>query len=209
MQSQKLAEQTNDEEQLPVVPHQTGIVGLADTIEKIKGHFDTFEKLKSDLLNDNDYYEVKLKDGKKGKAIGKSGWYKFGVAFNISTFIIKEEKEWLDKENQIFAYHLTVQASAPNGRTVQDVGSCSNAKNDREGESEHVVRAMATTRAKERCYITMVGAPEKASEDERVAPNGNSVVCVCSDEKRDVTADKKGCRNCKKQLSPESIKNLK
>ena len=94
MQSTEEAELGKTGEKFPlVVEHSSGIVGLAAKIDTIKDHFNEFEKLKTELLNDNDYYDVKDKAGNTTKAIGKSGWYKFGVAFNISTYIIKEESD--------------------------------------------------------------------------------------------------------------------
>jgi len=204
-------ENNDNQTNLPEVKQQTGIVGLADKIDTIKEHFKSFEKLKDDLLTDNDYYKIKTKDHGEQKAIGKSGWYKFGVAFNISTFIIKEEKEWIDKEKGIFAYHLQMQATAPNGRSVQDVGSCDNTERDRKDASEHVVRAMAATRASERCMIKMVGAPEKASEDENASTEkvaNGSKDCTCTLEARVITPDGRGCSNCKKSLSKIVIQEL-
>jgi len=208
MQSAESAEPKQDAPGQVVVASQSGIVGLAAKLSDIKDHFGQFETLKKELLNENDYYTVKGKDGKSHQAIGKSGWYKFGVAFNISTYIIKEEKEWLNDEHTEFAYHITMQASAPNGRNVADTGSCDNTSKDREGASIHVVRAMASTRAKERCMITMVGAPEKATDDGSTT-NGNATAAgekFCTCDTPDITPDKKGCRECHKSLHPNDVK---
>ena len=103
-----------------------------------------------------------------------------------------------------------MQATAPNGRSVQDVGSCDNTERDRKDASEHVVRAMAATRASERCMIKMVGAPEKASEDENTSTEktNGSKVCTCTAEARVITPDKRGCSNCQKSLSKIVIQEL-
>ena len=195
MQSQEEAESPIPSQ---LVVANAGIVGLAAKLSDIKDHFGQFETLRKELLNDNDYYDVKDKNGKLHKAIGKSGWYKFGVAFNISTYILKEEKEWLNDEHTEFAYHITMQASAPNGRNCTDTGSCDNTGLDRPGVSIHVVRAMASTRAKERCMITMVGAPEKATDTGATSTQSNSKYCECAEP--EITPDKDGCRKCHKAL---------
>ncbi len=170
-------------------PPRAGIVGLAADVKELKKHFDLFTQLKQELLTEDDYYYIKTKDGME-KAIGKSGWYKFGVAFNITTIIVHQTKEWLDQAKGLYFYKTKVQGIAPNGRIAEDIGICDNTENDRKGESEHVVSAMSITRAKERVYITLLGAPEKG-ESEPIEK------CTCPEDiKSKLPAQKGKCPNC-------------
>ena len=172
-------------------PPRAGIVGLAADIKDLKKHFDQFTQLKQELLTEDDYYEIKTKNGTE-KAIGKSGWYKFGVAFNITTIIVHQTKEWLDQAKGLYFYKTKVQGIAPNGRIAEDIGICDNTENDRKGESEHVISAMSITRAKERVYITLLGAPEKGESEPQEK-------CKCPPDVQANTPLHKGkCGNCGK-----------
>ena len=189
--------------------HTLGMVQITEEPEAIAAKFKNYEKLKDLILSEDDYYETE-----HGKALGKSGLYKLGVAFNLDTLIVEERKITKPDDPTYIGYKFTIQCTAPNGRITMDVGFADNTDKDRKDANEHTVRAMAVTRGKERCYVTMMGAPEKKGKmpegaGEEVPPNNptNEAVCHCT-----WTDMKKGdngiCTTCKKPLTVEQIVTL-
>lgn len=153
--------QTTEESETQV--EVSSIVKPAVSLQELKDNYDEFEKVKKLLLKPEDYYNVKIQ-GREVKALGKAGWYKLGVAFNLTTTILQEVRTF-DPETKITRYDITVKCIAPNGRSADEVGTCDNGPSDRSGANEHVVRAMAKTRATERAYIVVLGVSERAAED--------------------------------------------
>ncbi len=161
-------------------PEPIGMIQITESVDEIVAKFKKYEEVKEKILNPDDYYEIKSKNGKPvAKALGKAGLYKLGVAFNLDTVILQEERIMKQDDPQYIAYKTMVQCRAPNGRVAQDVGFCDNTERDRHNEAEHVIRSMATTRAKERAYITMIGAPEKATPSVKDPGPEPTSFCLC------------------------------
>lgn len=172
-----------------------GMVELSDTPANIAAKFDKYEELRSLILKDSDFYEImnKAKTKVVGYGVGKTGLYKLGVAFNLTTLIASEKKITKPDDPEYLAYQTTVQCSAPNGRLVMEVGFCDNTDKDRHGESEHIIRAMAKTRATERAYVVMTGETGKKGDFKarvKIPP-----LCQCSKDNAKVGLDGK-CKTC-------------
>lgn len=147
------------------LPAKSGVVELAASIEQLKENFQTFERVKKEILTKNDYFIVKDKNGREIEAIRKSGWYKFQVAFNLSHEIMEEKELSRQDESDYLGYSFKVRVIAPNGRYAEEVGTCDNREPLRKNATRHEIRAMAKTRATERGIIAVVGAKEVAAED--------------------------------------------
>ena len=172
----------------PVQAKAQGVVSLAVTPEKLVEFYKQYEDIKKRLLTKNDYVDINGVE-----AIAKSGWFKLGVAFNLDTLIIKEERTLSD--DGIITWQIDVQCRAPNGRLVQEVGICDDGPRDREGVAEHVVKAMAMTRATERAYIKMLGAPDMAADDR---PDVKVPTAFCTCEAGPKTGTDGKCKECNK-----------
>jgi len=188
--------------------HTLGMVQIQEDPEEIAAKFKKYEKVKELILSEEDYYTTE-----HGQALGKSGLYKLGVAFNLDTLIVEERKITKPDDPTYIGYKFTIQCTAPNGRITMDVGFADNTENDRKGANEHTVRAMAVTRGKERCYVTMMGAPEKKSKmpkgaGQEVRPNNpkNQDVCHCPWDK--IKNEDSICATCGKPLTVGQIDTL-
>lgn len=157
-----------------------GMVELSDTPQNIAAKFNNYEELRSLILKESDFYEITGGPDKKvvGYGVGKTGLYKLGVAFNLSTLIVSEKKITKPDNPEYMAYQTTVQCSAPNGRLVMEVGFCDNTDMDRPNTSEHIIRAMAKTRATERAYTVMTGETGKKADYKKPK---NTVTCKCTE----------------------------
>ena len=124
--------------------------------EQIITAWQNYQKLKEELLNENDYQEIQGK-----KCIKKSGWRKLQTAFGISDELIKEERK---TQGNYFTYEATVKVSTQNGRFAFGIGSC--ASNERRfAHIEHDVRSTAHTRAKNRAISDLIGGGEVSAEE--------------------------------------------
>ena len=170
----------------PVQAKAQGVVSLAVTPEALVEFYKQYEDIKKKLLTENDYVIIN-----GVKTIAKSGWFKLGVAFNLDTLIINEQRRV--SEDSIITWEIAVQCRAPNGRLVQEVGVCDDGPRDRKDVAEHVVKAMAMTRATERAYIKMLGSPDSAAEDAR--PN-KTPTKFCKCEAGPATTQDGTCKNC-------------
>lgn len=198
---------------------QPGIVGLSASIEDIKKRYEDFRELKKALLTPADYYKIKTKDGEEVDAIRKTGWFAFATAFNLSIEILSEE-EIIKPEEDLVRFKFTVRCHAPNGRYCDEVGSCDNKELNRDKtpkhDTYHKIRAMASTRAKERAIIYIVGANERAAEDyeefedkpkSAPAPTTKGEVCKC--DFAQMTNNNGKCGTCGKSLTIGQINALK
>ncbi len=141
-----------------IIPKENSFLQLPVSVDEIVGAMKSYQDLLRKLLVDDDYAVIQSK-----KCIKKAGWLKLARAFNLSIKIISERKE-KDLENTIhYAYHITVSCIASNGREVQEIGTCD--KIEKPQAEEHVIRAMAITRAKSRAIASMIGASESSAEE--------------------------------------------
>jgi len=211
MQTSEDAEKKN----LPILkPAQTGgIVGLAVSVDELKKRYKDFQTLRKELLTAKDFYKIKTKDGDEIDAIRKSGWYTFSTAFNLSLEIL-QEIEVDDPERDLLRYKFTVRCTAPNGKYVDEVGSCDNKEGSGKWPTAHIIRAMAKTRSNERAIILALGVPETAAEEfeeyeepksENRPTNGNVCQCKWTEMQPDKGIDK----HCGKPLTMAQIDSLK
>ena len=194
----------------PVVVKDSTIVKMAASLDQLKKHAEDFAKVKSELLNENDYATIS-----GHKYIKKSGWYTFAFAFNLKTEIVREEKELNEQKPDWFAYHFTVRCIADNGRITEKVGSCDNV--EKKQASLHVIRAMAETRATNRAIAAMVGGGEVSADEMEGSENSfksdakpnnpnNQEVCHCA--WNDIKNEDGTCATCGKPLTVGQINTL-
>jgi len=110
------------------------------------------------ILEKSDFYRP---SGVDHDVIRKSGVLKLAFAFNISTEIL-DERRAVDAEYA--CWHVRVRATAPNGRFVDDVGSCSEIENNR-AVTEANMRHTAQTRAYNRAVLKLVGLGDVTAEE--------------------------------------------
>ncbi len=199
---------------LNLVPTE-GVVEMAISVEELKKRMNSLEEIKRDILKPTDFADFKAKDGKDIRAIRKTGWLKFAVAFNLTTIIVKEEKIWIDQPNNKYAWHITTQCIAPNGRVSEEIGVCDN-HTDRPNAVEHVIKTMAKTRGTSRAISVMVGAADTSADDlgavkDITKSKTESELCTCQPEDRKPSEnlmktgdhlDCLSCGNCNKPMSP-------
>lgn len=141
-----------------IIPKEQAIVKIATSLEDLKEQMALFQKLKVDLLTEDDTQKIGTNNYVK-----KSGWIKYALAFNLKTEVIKEEKETNMDNPDWYAYHFTIRCTATNGRITEKVGSCDS--REKPQAALHVVRAMAETRASSRAISAMIGAGEVSAEE--------------------------------------------
>jgi len=129
---------------------------LVDTDQAVAA-WKSFQALKAKLLEEDDSMMIGSKP-----FIKKSGWLKLATPFNLTDEILEESRE--DREDKSFVYRFKVRVTAPNGRSVEAVGSCASAE-QKYAHPEHDVRAKAHTRAKARAIADMVGGGGAVAED--------------------------------------------
>jgi hypothetical protein len=169
-------------------------------IASLKKRYDTIQQIKKEILTEDDFVEL----SNKQKATRKSGWLKYAVAFGLSFAIVGERKEVDPTNPKMFAYHITVQCKDPTGtRTTEAVGSCTILEKST-FTTEHIVRAMADTRATERAIIKMLGTNEKAADDlpESMIEDRTIGSNFCKDESHKKDHDEKAnkCKKCNKMV---------
>jgi hypothetical protein len=146
-------------------PTQTGgIVSLAVSLDELVNRYKLFDEVKLKLLTENDYYEVKLGSETKN-TIRKSGWYKFAVAFNLSTEVSEEQTLTDPEDSNYLGFSFKVKCFADNGRYAEDVGTCDNRESLKKSSTRHELRAMAKTRATIRAIASIMGVNDLIAED--------------------------------------------
>jgi len=118
-----------------------------------------FQKLKQKVLNANDTVTISGK-----QYIKRSGWRKIAMAFNISTEIVKIEREKIDN-----TYVVRVIARAKNigGRVSEEAAVCDSTEFER-GNLQgtlHNIETKAVTRAINRAISNLVGGGEVSAEE--------------------------------------------
>jgi len=129
-----------------------------------------FSQLKIKVLSPDDFVVV---EGKK--YIKKSGWRKISLAFNVSTEIVDVQHE---EEGDDYTVVAKARAVAPNGRTSEDVASCSKSEfmgNRARMATKHNIRATAVTRAINRAISGLVGGGEVSAEEILAEPEINEI----------------------------------
>ncbi len=183
------------------------VVTLGASVADLVEHYKQYEEVKTKLLVPTDYVIIAGK-----KAIAKPGWMKLGVAFNLSTKIIRQVRY---EKDGLIRWEIDIECLAPNGRTVEECGLCDNMEERQIGSPDHKLKSMAVTRATERAYIKMLGAPDTAADDmpddlsrEPYQPNNppNLEVCHCS--WNEMSNNKGKCGHCGKPLTVGQIQAL-
>ena len=114
-------------------PEQKGGVlqPASENLEDIADTYTAFEQIKTDLLTADDRQKI------GGNVfIKKSGYRKIATAFNVSVDIVDKEREIREG---VLTWRVTARASAPNGKSVESIGSCaSNESNHMEKIADNI-----------------------------------------------------------------------
>jgi len=172
-----------------------GFVDLAGSLDQLEKRFKEYQDIKKKILTQDDV--VKIGDN---EYIKKTGRTKFEVAFNLTTRILEERKEVSPTDPSKFAYHFTVECKADNGRVIQDVGTCDNS--EKPSVAEHIIRAMAKTRATSRAVFEMIGAGDISAEEAELIPKKNTDFCQCKTPSTKLDGT---CNTCKKIVKPKEV----
>lgn len=196
----------SEEQSLEIVSKENKFLQLPAPVAEIITAMETYQDLLKKLLIDDDYAVILNK-----KCIKKSGWLKLALAFNLSLKITEERKE-IDPENSTyFAYHISVECKAGNGRTTDEVGTCDTREKPK--ENEHVIRSMAMTRAKSRAIASMIGASESSAEEMESVKTQISVINSDTPSQKQLDYLKSlgytGPKLASKQIASDIIEDLK
>ena len=123
--------------------------------DKIMEAWNNFNELKLKLLEDKDFVEIQGE-----KFAKKSTFRKLALAFGISTELIKEERREFKNG---FGYEITMKAIAPSGRFMTAMASCHS--DERKFNKDSDVRAIAQTRATNRCIADLIGWSAPSAEE--------------------------------------------
>lgn len=128
-------------------------VSSADEIVRA---WDAFKELKFRLLNESDFAEI------KGERFGKkSAFRKLALAFGISVEITREDR--IDFKDGTISYLMTAKASSPNGRAMMACASCNT--DEKRFNKTSDARAVAQTRATNRCIADLIGWSAPSAEE--------------------------------------------
>jgi hypothetical protein len=119
-----------------------------------------FQKLKQKVLNANDTVMISGK-----QYIKRSGWRKIAMAFNISTEVVKIEREKID--DKIYVVRVIARARTPLGRISEEAAVCDSSEFER-GNLQgtlHNIETKAVTRAINRAISNLVGGGEVSAEE--------------------------------------------
>jgi hypothetical protein len=118
-----------------------------------------FQELKQKVLDTNDTVTISGK-----QYIKRSGWRKIAMAFNISTEVVKIEREKIDN---VYVVRVIARARAPGGRVSEEAGVCDSTEFER-GNLQgtlHNIETKAVTRAINRAISNLVGGGEVSAEE--------------------------------------------
>jgi len=119
-----------------------------------------FQELKQKVLDANDTVMISGK-----QYIKRSGWRKIAMAFNISTEIVRVEREKID--DKTYVVRVIARARAPGGRVSEEAGVCDSSEFER-GNLQgtlHNIETKAVTRAINRAISNLVGGGEVSAEE--------------------------------------------
>ena len=153
------ASTTGDEEAIVTALAEVNDSQQIIDISQGKAMRQALDEMKRSVLRESDIVKI---GGKP--CIKRSGCDMYAAAFRVSTTIIDEHHDVEQLGNlQVVGWHFTVRASLPNGRHVDNVGSCYN--NERPNMRIADVRATAETRARNRAILDLVGAGEVSADE--------------------------------------------
>jgi len=118
-----------------------------------------FQELKQKVLDANDTVTISGK-----QYIKRSGWRKIAMAFNISTEVVKIEREKIDN---VYVVRVVARAKTPMGRISEEAGVCDSTEFER-GNLQgtlHNIETKAVTRAINRAISNLVGGGEVSAEE--------------------------------------------
>lgn len=141
------------------------------------GVWKEFQELKKAILTKDDICDI------GGRCyVRKSGLRKIKTCFNISLHVVDDRRRELDCGE--FEYIIRAKATAPNGTSVEAIGSCNStepfglrqkrsaAKQSnvqleqvRPEDVAYAIRSMAQTRAFNRCIADLIGGGEPSAEE--------------------------------------------
>jgi len=119
-----------------------------------------FQELKQKVLDANDTVTISGK-----QYIKRSGWRKIAMAFNISTEVVKIEREKID--DKTYVVRVIARARAPGGRVSEEAGVCDSTEFERGAlqGTLHNIETKAVTRAINRAISNLVGGGEVSAEE--------------------------------------------
>jgi len=118
-----------------------------------------FQELKQKVLDANDVVTI---NGKQ--YIKRSGWRKIAMAFNISTEVVKIQREKIDNA---YVVEVIARARTPMGRISEEAAVCDTTEFER-GNLQgtlHNIETKAVTRAINRAISNLVGGGEVSAEE--------------------------------------------
>ena len=128
---------------------------------------DAFDKFKSKVLKDDDFWVDTRNDNKR--RVKKSGWLKYALACNLNLEKIEERE--IDKEmppgsgDWVTIFHFDYRAIAQTGRFAEASGSASTSEREESDKMIHDTRSLAQTRALNRAISNLVGGGEVSAEE--------------------------------------------
>jgi len=148
-----------------VLPEQAGGAVVPVRVEALVEMVDAFEKFKSLVLRNGDFWLDKRENKRRVK---KSGWLKFALACNVNLEKVGERSETLrlpGLAEPVLTFHFDYRAVAPSGRYTEASGSASLDERMESDKIVHDTRSLAQTRAMNRAISHLVGGGEVSAEE--------------------------------------------
>ncbi len=131
------------------------LVAPVTSVDTIVKAWNSFKELKFRLLNETDFVEIRGERFAK-----KSAFRKLALAFGLSVELVREDHITFKDST---AFLLTARASSPNGRFMTAVGSCHT--DEKKFSKASDARAVAQTRATNRCIADLIGWAAPSAEE--------------------------------------------
>jgi len=144
-----------------IVAVDTAIILPSVTPEKAIEAWRQYQALKDSVKTKEDIQVIQGKEFLK-----KSYWRKIARFFNLSVAIVSEKETQIKIDgHDVVAYHFIAKATAPNGASAEASGTCDTGEKGGIGKSLHNTRAIAETRAWNRCVSNLIGGGEVSAEE--------------------------------------------
>ncbi len=173
---------------LATIDGEYTVVRALVTPDEALARWNEYQGLVQKIVNASDIQSFS-EDGKKKSFIKRSGWAKLSTYYGVSVSMASERLfhkhdpkiclravmpdkygEVVDCGCPVVGARYVVRATAPNGRTVEQIGLATfNEKNAKYTRVEHDLASKAYTRAYNRAISSIVGAGEISAEEARVA----------------------------------------